>query len=367
VFLPLTSATPVSPQPASPHAPAPSATYQRLRQYIAERMRMSHIYQPLMLMELLGRRSPAPAQDVARRILGEDVTQIEYYTERVKRMVGKVLTGNGITRCERGTYALVGGEELSDAEPDQLLALCRQRLDAFRQQRGEEVFAHCSRHRTPISGSIKYRVLTRARGRCECCGAHQHQRALEVDHIVPRSHGGSDDLSNLQALCFRCNAGKRDTDSTDFRGLQASYAQREAGCVFCALEGSGRVLLENELAPCIADAYPVTPGHSLVIPRRRVADGLALHQPEWNAVVDLLKLRREQLSGQDASISGWAGLLNARGGLNSGEAAGQTVFHAHWHLIPRREGDYEVPLGGVRGLSRANSTTEPWSDRVSCA
>jgi hypothetical protein len=50
--------------------PPPSAIYKRLRAYIAERMRMSHIYQPLMLMELLGRRSPAPAQDVARRILG---------------------------------------------------------------------------------------------------------------------------------------------------------------------------------------------------------------------------------------------------------------------------------------------------------
>jgi hypothetical protein len=50
--------------------PPPSATYQRLRAFIAERMRMSHIFQPLMLLELLGRRSPAPAQDVARRILG---------------------------------------------------------------------------------------------------------------------------------------------------------------------------------------------------------------------------------------------------------------------------------------------------------
>jgi ATP adenylyltransferase len=246
-------------------------------------------------------------------------------------MVGKVLTGNGITRCERGTYALVGGEELSDAERDQLLELCRQRLDAFRALRGEEVFAHRSRHRSPISGSVKYRVLTRARGRCECCGAHEHQRALEVDHIIPKNQGGSDDLSNLQALCFRCNAGKRDTDCTDFRGLQASYARREAGCVFCALEGSGRVLLENE-------------GHSLVIPRRHVADGLALHQPEWNAVVELLKRRREQLSDKDASISGW------NVGLNSGEAAGQTVFHAHWHLIPRREGDCEEPRGGVRGV-----------------
>jgi len=59
--------------------PTPSPTYERLRETIAKRMRMSHIDQPLMLMELLGRRSPAPAEDVARRILGEDVTQIEVY------------------------------------------------------------------------------------------------------------------------------------------------------------------------------------------------------------------------------------------------------------------------------------------------
>ncbi|MEX1317290.1 MAG: HIT family protein [Synechococcaceae cyanobacterium] len=125
--------------------------------------------------------------------------------------------------------------------------------------------------------------------------------------------------------------------------MPAGVRIRETGCVFCALEGSGRVLLEKELALCIADAYPVTPGHSLV-PRRQVADGLALHQPEWNAVVELLKQRRQQLSSQDATISGW------NVGLNSGETAGQTVFHAHWHLIPRSVGDCEEPRGGVRGV-----------------
>jgi hypothetical protein len=78
-------------------AASPSAAFLRLRAFIAEPMRMSHIDHQLMLLELLGRRSPAPAQDVAQRILGEDVTQIAYYTEGVKRMVGKVITGNGIT------------------------------------------------------------------------------------------------------------------------------------------------------------------------------------------------------------------------------------------------------------------------------
>ncbi len=185
-----------------------------------------------MLMELLGRRSPAPAQDVARRILGEDVTQIEYYTERVKRMVGKVLTGNGITRYDQGAYDLVGGVaegfcaavELSDAERDQLLQLCRQRLDAFREQRGEEV--GCLLTQKPAASGTGAATAPRSAARSKSGCSHGpraaanaaapavawqalHQRALEVDHIVPRNQGGSDDLSNLQALCFRCNAGKR--------------------------------------------------------------------------------------------------------------------------------------------------------------
>ena len=202
--------------------PTPSPTYERLREYIAKRMRMSHIYQPLMLMELLGRRSPAAAQDVARRILGEDVTQIEYYTERVKRMVGKVLTGNGITRYERGTYDLVGGEELSDAEREELLQLCRQRLDAFRMQRGEEV--GCLLTQKPAASGTGAATAPRSAARstsgcspvpaaaANAAGravAQQtpHHRALKVDPIVPRNQGGSDGLSNLHALCYRCNAG----------------------------------------------------------------------------------------------------------------------------------------------------------------
>jgi ATP adenylyltransferase len=112
------------------------------------------------------------------------------------------------------------------------------------------------------------------------------------------------------------------------------------------------VLLENELVLCIADGFSVTPGHSLVIPQRHGADGLVPHQPEWNSVVELQKLRRERLSVHD-SISGWAV------GLNSGEAAGQTVLHSYWHLLPRREGDCREPMGKVKGgrVLRAGSST----------
>ena len=119
----------------------------------------------------------------------------------------------------------MGGDELSDAERDELLQLCRQRLDAFREQRGEEVFAHRSRHRTPISGSVKYRIHPCARGRCECCGAHEHQRALEVDHIVPKNQGGSDAITNLQAELERLGLSE-DELSADFKAWRIARPEQ---------------------------------------------------------------------------------------------------------------------------------------------
>ena len=77
--------------------------------------------------------------------------------------------------------------------------------------------------------------------------------------------------------------------------------------MFCALEASGRVLVENELALCIADGYPVTEGRSLVILKRHGSNGLELHQAEWNAVVELLKRRKEKLAAQHPTISSWVG------------------------------------------------------------
>ena len=166
-------------------------------------------------------------------------------------------------------------------------------------------------------------MFTRAKGRCECCGTHEHQAALKVDHIITKNLGGSDGISNFQALYFRCNASKRDSDSTDFRGVLQSYGHRGEGCLFCELQTSERVLLRNELAVCIAD-------------------GMELHQPEWNAVGALLKQHRLELEKADGSISGF------NIGLNSGESAGQTVMYAHWHQTPRRNGDTPDPLAGVR-------------------
>ena len=82
-------------------------------------------------------------------------------------MAGRALTSNGITSHAGSVYNLIGAVDLSQQERHALLQLCQEKFDAFRRRHGDEVFAHRLRHRTPISGSIRYQVFTRAKGRCE--------------------------------------------------------------------------------------------------------------------------------------------------------------------------------------------------------
>ncbi len=160
---------------------------------------------------------------------------------------------------------------------------------------------------------------------------------------MPRNFAGSDDLTNLQALCYSCNAMKRDRDTTDFRGTAARYRERSDGCIFCNIDAA-RFVTGNELMVAIRDAYPVTDGHSLLIQRRHVVSPNDLFQPELNAMWALSEKVRTALSASDPTIAGF------NFGSNDGETAGQTVMHPHFHIIPRRVGDTEHPRGGVRGV-----------------
>ncbi len=113
-------------------------------------------------------------------------------------------------------------------------------------------------------------------------------------------------------------------------------------CPFCHPERA-RVLDENELAMALADAFPVSPGHTLVIPRRHVCDFFALSSTELEAVFEMLFRMRSRLAAEHQPDG-----FNV--GVNVGEAAGQTVMHAHVHLIPRFFGDATEPQGGVRNV-----------------
>lgn len=215
-------------------------------------------------------------------------------------------------------------------------------IDCLRQPGG--IWEHRRRGHRPISGSIRYEVLKRAAFRCELCGITAEEKNIEVDHIHPKSLGGKDDLSNYQALCYSCNAAKRNTDDTDFRGLKTSYNRREPDCLFCDIQtvDRERIVAENALVYVILDGFPVTAGHSLVIPKRHTADYFDLTQAEINAVTQLLISQKNRLQTGDPTIDGF------NIGMNCGESAGQSVLHCHIHLIPRRTRDVERPRGGVR-------------------
>src|SRR5207344_773299 len=100
----------------------------------------------------------------------------------------------------------------------------------------------------------------------------------------------------------------------------------------------------NALALAIRDNYPVTALHTLVMPKRHAATFFDLFEPERRAINQLLDELGAEIMKNDASVSGF------NIGMNNGDAAGQTVGHAHVHLIPRRQGDVQDPRGGVRAV-----------------
>lgn len=311
---------------------------------------MSHIYQPVMLMALIKNKGSASVNDIAKALLERDPSQIEYYEQITKNMVGDVLTTrNGITEKIKDGRLVAGFQipnfdELTAKEIAELVSLCSQKIDGYIDKRGDRIWSHRRQSSGYISGTLRYEVLKRAKYRCELCGISAAEKALEVDHIIPRKHGGTDDTSNLQALCYSCNAMKRDRDDTDFRGMAESYNKREDGCLFCEIEDE-RMVAENELCFAIRDGYWVTKHHTLIIPKRHVSDFFDLHQPEINAIHVLLADVKREIEKVDDTVTGF------NVGINNGEDAGQTIFHSHIHLIPRRKGDIEGgPRGGVRGV-----------------
>ena len=110
-------------------------------------------------------------------------------------------------------------------------------------------------------------------------------------------------------------------------------------CIFCHLDRE--ILVQNELAVAVYDRFPVSPGHSLVLPRRHAVTIWDLTETEYDACFRLVRQLRPILESRHRPHG-----FNV--GANCGSAAGQSVWHAHIHVIPRFPGDSPDPLGGVR-------------------
>ncbi len=115
----------------------------------------------------------------------------------------------------------------------------------------------------------------------------------------------------------------------------------EASCFLCDAQVPSDV---NSMAFALPDKFPVTEGHTLVCPRRHVSSIFDLNTLEWNGCFELLLKIRARIMNEDVTVTGF------NIGVNDGTDAGQTVPHCHIHLIPRRKGDVQNPVGGVRNV-----------------
>jgi diadenosine tetraphosphate (Ap4A) HIT family hydrolase len=117
----------------------------------------------------------------------------------------------------------------------------------------------------------------------------------------------------------------------------------KSDCLFC-WTNPNHLVAENELCYVAKDRFPVTKFHTLIIPKRHVANYFDLNTSEINAMHQMLVETKKTIEMKDHLVTGF------NMGVNAGRDAGQSIFHVHVHLIPRRKGDVEDPRGGIRGV-----------------
>ena len=114
-------------------------------------------------------------------------------------------------------------------------------------------------------------------------------------------------------------------------------------CLFCNTP-TKEIIFQNDFALATFDSYPISKYHSLIIPKRHIKSYFDLSNEELLSCHDLVKKIKNKIILDDTTVTGF------NIGSNSGKSAGQSIFHCHIHLIPRREGDVENPQGGVRSV-----------------
>jgi ATP adenylyltransferase len=317
--------------------------YRDLKDFLLNKMSMSHIYQPLVIKQLLSHNGEVSIPEIAREFLAYDQAQVSYYVSIVKRWPKITLRKHGIIECKkRGYFTLnMNLKGVSEVELDELINLCDQKIQDYIDKYKGIIGDYRYNPDDLSSKSIRYKVLQLAKGKCALCGASIKDTPIDIDHINPRSKGGDNSLDNLQALCFRCNRAKGNRDNVDFR--KYGIAERDNQCEFCT-NIKDRILKEYNTAISVNDNYPVTPFHNLIIPRRHVSLLRDLSIEEIQDLMFLTKAIQAKIEGEDNTIKGF------NIGINEGYVAGQTIPHLHVHVIPRRKNDVKDPTGGIRKI-----------------
>ena len=153
--------------------------FEQLKTFLTRQMRMSHLYQPLMLRTLIDKGGFASLRDIASSFLAHDESQLEYYVEITKRMPGPVLSRHEIVRRDGAGYRLIPDvQQLTREQRDELLRLCDEAVENYAGRRGRKLYDHRRIALGDISGTARYEVLRRAGFRCDLCGSQRRKGRL---------------------------------------------------------------------------------------------------------------------------------------------------------------------------------------------
>jgi ATP adenylyltransferase len=167
-----------------------SPAFQRIAQFLQHEMRMSHIYQPLMLKLLLEQSGRASTRDIAAAFLSHDESQLDYYETIANRMPGVVLRKHGLVSRDGDSYALAPHlHELSDAERTDLVRLCDDAIAAYKTKRGAAIWEHRAIGLGQIPGGLRYETLKRAGFRCELCGISADEHCMSITSFHAKQGG----------------------------------------------------------------------------------------------------------------------------------------------------------------------------------
>ena len=272
--------------------------YDDLERFIKTTMKMTHVYQSVMIKQLLEHNDHATTEDIARQFIDWDDSLLEYYKDRVKTWPKIILKKHKIINYEKNVFTLLV-DEITSEQRKRLIELCDLRTNEFVDKYPNRLGAKINR--TPVTGGIRYDVIARAKGLCQACGVSSNTRPIDVDHIIPTSRGGTNELDNLQALCYKCNREKNNRDKTNFVLWSKKLKDRDDLCKIC----KSKHIKANNLAAAIRPTHQEIHLQSIVIPKRHVGTFFDLIPAEKNMCIDMIDWVKTNISEMDKTVNGF--------------------------------------------------------------
>lgn len=192
-----------------------------LKEFVLSKMSMTANYQPVIIRELLRRNGRVNKEELALALLLADVETISYWESILMRWPKLTLQNkHSIVHYDSKTQVFQLLHDLSDSDlADEIIDICDKKIAEFSKPLGTKI------------ASLRYSLIEESKGMCQACGAiPSTTNTLDIDHIIPKSKAKNgkvktaqnetvdvDDKRNLQVLCAKCNRGKRDSGSFNFK------------------------------------------------------------------------------------------------------------------------------------------------------